>query len=58
MWDISCSGNTQKTNLLQFFEVVHWATPGSLLEKFEEKNFAIVSILKLLTKENFLVCLH
>ena len=52
MWDSSCSGNTQKNNLRQF-TVLH---QGALLEKFNENNLAKVSLLKLLTKENLLVC--
>ena len=38
MWGSCCSGNTQKTNLRQFFAVVHWARQGALLEKFKENN--------------------
>ena len=33
MWDSSCSGNAQKTNLRQFFAAAHWATPGGFIWK-------------------------
>ena len=33
-------------------------SPGDLLEKFKENNLAKVSLLKLLTTENLLVCFH
>ena len=68
MWRSSCSENTQKTNLWQFFlqccrlqdsnfnrNELHY---GDLLEKFEENNLAKVSFLKLLTQKNLLVCFH
>ena len=58
MWENSCSGNTKKTNLRQFFAVVHGLHQGALLEKLKEKKLAYVSLLKLLTKENLLVCFH
>ena len=51
MWDSSCSGNTQKTNLQQFTGLHQ----GALHEKFKKSNHAKVSFLKLPIKEN-LVC--
>ena len=48
MWDSSCSGNTQKTNLWQLFAVVHWViNQGALLENFKENDLAKVSFLTL-----------
>ena len=50
----SCSGNTWKINLRQFF-LRRWRLKDSnLLEKFNDNNLAKVSFLKLLTKQNLL----
>ena len=57
IWDSSCPGNTQKTNLQQFFVAVHWTT-STLLEKLKENNIARVGFLKLLTNKNLLVHFH
>ena len=53
MWDSSCCGIPQKTNLRQFTGLHQ----GTLLEKFKEINLAKVSFLKLLSKGN-LACFH
>ena len=58
MLESSCSGNAQKPNLLQSSAEIHWATSGSLLEKYKENNLATVSFLKLLTMKNLFACFH
>ena len=68
MWYSSCSTNTHKTNLGQFFlQCCRLKDPNfngtklhqvDLLEKFKENNLAKVNFLKLLTKENLLGCWH
>ena len=70
MWWSSCSESTQKTNLQQlFYNVVGYensnfnsirlyVAQGNLHEEFKENNLTKVSLLKLLTTENLLVCFY
>ena len=69
MWWSSCSENTEKTNLRQLilqccrlldsnFNKTGPVAQEDLLEKLKENNVAKVSLLKLLTKENLLVCFN
>ena len=68
MWESSCSINTHKTNLPQFFLqwwrlqesnfVLTGLCQGGLLERFRENNLPKVSLLKSLIKRNLLECLH
>ena len=68
MWYSSCSENTQKTNLWQFF-LQYWRLKdtnfngtglhqGDLLKMFKEYNPAKVSFLKLLAEVKLLGCFH
>ena len=70
MWWSSSSESTQKTNLQQLFcnvvgyknsnfnSIRLYVAQGNLHEKFKENNIVKVSLLKLITTENLLVCFY